>query len=67
VPKGSHVTWSATGWEPRVCLLCGKRVTLTQSAYHGGALQRPFSIHATCGGYRDTPTADPDHDEALNW
>jgi hypothetical protein len=25
-------------------------VTLVQSAYHGGAITTPWSIHASCGG-----------------
>jgi hypothetical protein len=49
-PKGSHATWG--GWEPRRCIACRRRVTLTESAYHGGALDRPWSIHADCGGIR---------------
>jgi hypothetical protein len=27
-------------------------VTLAQSAYHGGAITTPWSIHVSCGGPR---------------
>jgi hypothetical protein len=46
--KGSHVVWG--GWEPRICVICGRRVTLDHTAFHGGATTVPWSIHAWCGG-----------------
>jgi len=49
MPKGSQIVWG--GWEPRVCAVCGQRVTLKESSYHGGGpTGRPWSIHAACGG-----------------
>jgi hypothetical protein len=32
--------------------VCGRPVTLKQSAYHGGATTTPWSVHAACGGIR---------------
>jgi hypothetical protein len=50
VTAGSHATWGS--WEPRTCIACGQRVTLAQSAFHGGATTTPWSVHASCGGPR---------------
>jgi hypothetical protein len=42
--KGSHTTWG--GWEPKVCWVCGKPVTLRQSSGHSFAEKR--SWHTSC-------------------
>jgi hypothetical protein len=47
---GSSTSWGS--WEPRTCIACGQKITLAQSAFHGGALASPWSIHAACGGPR---------------
>jgi hypothetical protein len=45
---GSSTSWGT--WESRECVVCGQKITLKQSAFHGGATTTPWSIHAACGG-----------------
>jgi hypothetical protein len=44
VADPSRVTWG--GWEPKVCYVCGKRVTLTQGSGHSFGMKR--SWHTEC-------------------
>jgi len=56
--RGSHVTWG--GWEPRLCYVCGERVTLKQSggsSYGDPAAPSPRTWHAACASGRRKATA----------
>ncbi len=48
---GSQSTWA--GWEPRDCLVCGRRITLAGPASlhsRAGVDGQSVSVHAACGG-----------------
>jgi len=60
---GSHATWA--GWEPRVCWVCSKPVTLQQSSGHSFAERR--SWHTRCAN-GPTKARVPAEDEAdVEW
>lgn len=47
--RGSSSAWA--GWEPRVCFVCGRRVTHKQASGHSygdPANPQPRSWHADC-------------------